>query len=65
MSCMLDSVTGLTRREASGSICKALLKYMVIFQAGSVTSKQVWQGQNTVQSVEQAGQRSAYQNPEG
>ncbi len=45
---------GLTRRETRGSICKALLLNMVNTQAGSVYGKQVWQGQNTEQSVKQA-----------
>ncbi len=48
------SVTGLTRRETRGSICKALLLNMVETQAGSVHGKQLWQGQNTEQSVKQA-----------
>ncbi len=38
---------GVTTREAWGSICKALFQNMVIIQAGSINSKQVWQGQDT------------------
>ncbi len=49
-----DVVMGLTRRETRGSICKTLFLNMVRTQAGSVHGKQVWQGQNTEQSVEQA-----------
>ncbi len=40
-------VTGRTRRETCGSICKALFQNMVLIQAGSINSKQVWQGQDT------------------
>ncbi len=40
-------VTGSTRHETCGSICKALFQNMIIIQAGSINSKQVWQGQDT------------------
>ncbi len=45
--CNGGAVTGRTRRETCGSICKALFQNMVIIQAGSINSKQVWQGQDT------------------
>ncbi len=54
-----DSVTGLTRRESCGSICKALFQNMVIIQAGSINSKQVWQGQDRVILRASVGRRSA------
>ncbi len=52
-------VTGRTRRETCGSICEALFQNMVLIQAGSINSKQVWQGQDRVILRASVGRRSA------